>query len=112
MAPSLRRLAAALSLVLLPFGVLEEGVSAQSGDAEIIGTITNTAEASWDFGGRRVQATSNTVTFDVTIPPAQIRAFRPTLQGAGTEFPGAAVQRGRTVGAKRWEWIRKLVDLD
>lgn len=81
MAPSLRRLAAALSLVLLPFGVLEEGVSAQSGNAETIGTITNTAEASWDFGGRRVQATSNTVTFDVRIPPAQIRAFRPTLQG-------------------------------
>ena len=80
-APSLRRLAAALSLVLLPFGVLEEGAIAQTGNAETIGTITNTAEASWEFGGRTVRTTSNTVAFDVTIPPPQIRAFRPAPQG-------------------------------
>ena len=82
-APSLRRLAAALSLVLLPFGVLEGGASAQDDGSgvETIRTITNTAEASWTLSGRPAQTTSNTVTFDVTAPPPSIRTFRPSLSG-------------------------------
>ena len=57
-APSLmRRLAAALLLVLLPFGVSGGGAAAQSNqdDVEIIGTITNIAEASWMLRGKSAQ---------------------------------------------------------
>ncbi|MFU7528124.1 hypothetical protein [Qipengyuania sp. ASV99] len=78
-------MAAALSLVLLPFGVSEEGASAQApiqnDGAVTIGTIENTAQASWQVLGRPVQTTSNTVTFNVTLPPPEIRAFRPAPQG-------------------------------
>lgn len=73
-------MAAALALVLLPFGVSGEGVLAQS-DSEPSTTITNTAEASWTFSGRTQRTSSNTVSFDVSIPPPEIRAFRPTAQG-------------------------------
>jgi uncharacterized repeat protein (TIGR01451 family) len=80
---SLKRLAAGLSLVLLPFGVLEESAAAQSNttDAEVIGTVTNTAEASWQFEGRQRSTVSNTIQFDITLPPPAIRAFRSTPQG-------------------------------
>ena len=83
--PSLGRMAAALSLVLLPFGVSGEGVLAQAGGAETIGTIENTAEASYTFAGRPVETQSNTVTFDVTSPPPTIQTFRPTTSG-GVSF--------------------------
>ncbi len=80
--PSFKRVAAALSLVLLPFGVLEEGASAQNtGGSDTIRTIENTAEATWQLVGRPVQTTSNRVTIDVTTPPPSITAFRPTTQG-------------------------------
>ncbi|WP_108791222.1 DUF11 domain-containing protein [Erythrobacter sp. Alg231-14] len=83
--PSFRRVAAALSLVLLPFGVSGEGAIAQDnssdGASETIRTIENTAEASWLFVGRPAQTSSNTVTLDVTLPPPSITAFRPTTQG-------------------------------
>ncbi|KEO91141.1 hypothetical protein EH31_00320 [Erythrobacter longus] len=80
---SLKRLAAGLSAVLLPFGVLAEDAFAQTNtnDAEVIRTITNTAEASWQFEGRQRETVSNTVEFDVTLPPPAIRAFRSTPQG-------------------------------
>lgn len=83
-APSLvRRLAAALLVVLLPFGVSGEGAVAQSNntEAEIIGTITNIAEARWELLGRPAETSSNTVSFDVTLPPPEIRAFRISSQG-------------------------------
>ncbi len=79
--PSFRRVAAALSLVLLPLVVPGEGVIAQNSDVETISTISNTAEASWQFFGRPAQTTSNTVTIDVMLPPPSILAFRPTQQG-------------------------------
>ena len=80
----MRRLAAALLLVLLPFGVSGEGAFAQETEteAEIIGTVTNIAEASWLLRGRSAQTSSNEVTFDVTLPPPEIRAFRPAPQGS------------------------------
>ncbi len=84
MAPSLRRLAAALLLVLLPFGVLLEGASAQDSAAETLRTITNTAQASWTLGGREAQANSNTVTFDVVSTPPSILTFRHSVAGDTT----------------------------
>ncbi|WP_298465725.1 hypothetical protein [uncultured Erythrobacter sp.] len=79
------RLAAALCVVLLPFGVLGEGVRAQDTTPEetpeVIRTITNIAEANWRFGGREASITSNTVSIDVTLPPPEIRALRPAPQG-------------------------------
>ncbi len=83
--PSFRRVTAALSLVLLPFGVSGEGAIAQDtpdgGGSDVVRTIENTAEASWQFVGRSASTTSNTVTLDVTLPPPSITAFRPTTQG-------------------------------
>ena len=79
---SVKRLAAALGVVLLPFGVLAGSANAQTtDDAEVLRTITNTAEASWLFEGRERETVSNEVRFDVTLPPPEIRAFRPTPQG-------------------------------
>ena len=84
-APSLRRLAAALSLVLLPFGVSGEGASAQDASEpaaqETVRTITNIAEANWQFRGNPVATQSNPVTIEVTQPPPAIRALRPQPQG-------------------------------
>ena len=69
--PSLRRkAAAALCAVLLPLGVLQEGVHAQATDAGAsVRTVTNIAEASWDVQGTRQQIASNSVIFDVILPP-------------------------------------------
>ncbi|MEO0643441.1 MAG: isopeptide-forming domain-containing fimbrial protein, partial [Pseudomonadota bacterium] len=87
---SLRRLAAALALVLLPIAVLGGEVHAQdqgTGDPAttpsdaVIRTITNTAQAEWIVDGNPANTLSNTVTFDVTAPPPAIRAFRPTAEG-------------------------------
>ncbi len=82
-------MAAALSLVLLPLGVAGEGALAQNngsdgnGDnsAPVVATIENTAEATWEFGGRQISTTSNRVSFDVTLPPPEIRTFRPASTG-------------------------------
>jgi uncharacterized repeat protein (TIGR01451 family) len=72
-------------LVLLPFGVSGEGVLAQESPAPAAGqttrTITNIAEATWTFQGNTAASTSNPVTIDVTLPPPEIRAFRPRPQG-------------------------------
>ena len=78
--PSLRRLAAALALVLLPFVVPGEGTRAQDragGEtAEPIRTITNIAEANWRIRGVTAGTQSNEVTVEVTLSPPEIRAFR------------------------------------
>ncbi|MEL6226457.1 MAG: hypothetical protein AAFR01_05485, partial [Pseudomonadota bacterium] len=83
---SLRRQAAALLLVLLPFGVFGEEVSAQDtqpqeNTGEVIKTVTNVASAQWEFFGTAASTTSNEVTFDVTLPPPEITALRPALSG-------------------------------
>ncbi|WP_255573703.1 hypothetical protein [Erythrobacter sp. SCSIO 43205] len=78
----MKRLAAALGVVLLPFGVFAGSANAQNtDDAQVVGTITNTAEASWLFEGRERETVSNTIEFDVTLPPPEIRALRSTPQG-------------------------------
>ncbi|BDI60863.1 hypothetical protein [Qipengyuania nanhaisediminis] len=79
--PFLGRLAAALSLALLPLGVSGEGALAQDAAASADRTITNTAEARYEFAGRPVDVTSNTVTLDVAIAPPSIRTFRPSPSG-------------------------------
>lgn len=77
-------MAAALSLVLLPFGVFGEGVRAQdttpAESPEVIKTITNIAEANWRFLGREASIQSNPVSIDVSLPPPEIRALRPAPQ--------------------------------
>lgn len=73
--------------MLLPFGVSGEGAYAQTANTqtqgrEIVRTVTNTAEASWQANGGVEQTSSNTVTFDVTIPPPSIRSLRPSSRGS------------------------------
>lgn len=81
-------MAAALLAVLLPFVVLQEGASAQQNDGELVRSITNIAEASWEADGARRRISSNPVRFDVnrmpTTPPA-IRVFRRS-PGGGAEL--------------------------
>ncbi|KWV92732.1 hypothetical protein AUC45_00735 [Erythrobacter sp. YT30] len=71
--------------MLLPFAVLGEGALAQNNGsnqgADVIRTISNIAEASWEFGGTRFDIQSNEVTLDVTLPPPEIRTLRPTTDG-------------------------------
>jgi len=93
-------MAAALSLVLLPFVVPQEGVSAQQDDGALMRTITNIAEASWDADGSRRRISSNPVRFDVSItppPPPAIQLFR-RAPGGGSEMvyrpPSCAVGSG------------------
>jgi len=87
----LNRFLAALLLALLPFAVFGGEALAQvstqdnttGGESRpIIGSITNTASAQWNFNGRSVTAASNQVRFDVTLPPPEIRAFRGTALGS------------------------------
>ena len=87
-------LIAAFLFALLPLAVLGGEALAQSGTQDdttrdqsrpIIGTITNTAEARWNFKGRSVAGASNEVRFDVTLPAPEIRAFRSSAQGP-TQF--------------------------
>lgn len=87
-APSLRRVAAALLAALLPFGAPQEGAFAQAGDAAAVRTITNIAEAAWDADGSRRRIASNPVRFEVgslRLPPASIQLFR-RVPGASTEL--------------------------
>lgn len=72
------RLAAALSTVLLPFGVPGGVAHAQDTSAN---TITNTAEANWTFAGRDFDTTSNEVVIQVDPNPPEITAFRPSAGG-------------------------------
>lgn len=86
--PSLRRVAAALLAVLLPFGVPQEGVHAQTGGAASARTVTNIAEASWEADGSRQRVSSNPVRFDVSalpVTPPSIRVFRRS-PGSGSEL--------------------------
>ncbi|MDY7099270.1 MAG: hypothetical protein SXU28_14135, partial [Pseudomonadota bacterium] len=81
---------AALLLVLLPFGVLAGEARAQDDTTgeesrQTLRTITNTASAQWNFAGSAVSTTSNEVAFDVTLPPPEIRSFRPSA-GGGSEL--------------------------
>ncbi len=73
-----RRWAVALILVLLPFVVLGEGARAQSAPTT---TITNIAEATWQFDGNSASTSSNEVTIEVSEIPPEIRAFRPSPAG-------------------------------
>ena len=88
---SLNRLMAAIAIALLPLVLFGGKASAQSGTQDdttgtqsrpVIGTITNTASAQWNFEGRDVTAVSNEVTFDVALPPPDIRPYRPSAGGS------------------------------
>jgi len=99
--------AAALFAVLLPFVVLQGGVAAQTTDGELVRTITNIAEASWDADGSRRRISSNPVRFDVSNTPPQpptIRVFRRS-PGGGAELvyrePSCSVNPGPVQGADR-----------
>jgi uncharacterized repeat protein (TIGR01451 family) len=102
----LRRVAAALVAVLLPFGVPQGGASAQTNDGAVVRTITNIAEATWEADGSSRRIESNPVRFDVSLAPSAppaIRVFR-RAPGTGSELVyrspvcGAA---GDTVQASR-----------
>ncbi|MEO0461529.1 MAG: hypothetical protein AAF127_00230 [Pseudomonadota bacterium] len=72
--------------MLLPLGVLGGEALAQDDTTEqeaqqTLRTVENTATAQWNFAGRAASTTSNTVTFDVTLPPPEIRALRPASTG-------------------------------
>lgn len=101
--PSLRRAAAVLLAVLLPLGVPQEGVHAQTGDGPPVRTVTNIAEAVWDADGTRVRVSSNPVRFDVAALPAAtqappaIRVFR-RVNGSGAELVYRPPRCGVTSG--------------
>lgn len=82
-------MAAALIAVLLPLGVPQERAAAQGNNSvPAVRTITNIAEASWEFDGERRRTQSNPVRFDVSLDPPRppvIRVFRPT-PGDGIEI--------------------------
>lgn len=71
---SLRHLAAALLLALLPFVVFAGSARAQ--------TIENTAEAQWNHAGADFSARSNTVSITVSPVPPQITTYL-TTPGTG-----------------------------
>lgn len=85
--PFLRRVAAALLAVLLPFVVSQEGVNAQTGgdDGAVLRSVTNIAEAVWEAGGTTGRIASNPVSFDVGHLPPEIRVFR-QVGSTGTEL--------------------------
>ena len=101
--PSLRRVAAILLAALLPLGVPQEGVHAQTGDGQTVRTVTNIAEATWEADGARKRVSSNPVRFDVAALPAAppappaIRVFR-RVKGAGAELVYRPPQCGLTSG--------------
>lgn len=75
--PFLRRVAAALLAVLLPFSVPQGGAAAQGVVASSgARTITNIAEASWEHAGERRRAQSNPVRFSVSVAPPPRSAIR------------------------------------
>ena len=86
----LGRFAAALAIALLLLAFPGREALAQD-DAQndttgeesrpVIATITNIASAQWNFQGRGASTTSNEVSFDITLPSPEIRAFRPASQG-------------------------------
>jgi hypothetical protein len=103
----LRRVAAALFAVLLPFVVPQEGVSAAQNNGALVRTITNIAEATWDAEGSRRRVSSNPVRFDVSAtppPPPAIRVFRRS-PGGGTELvyrpPSCSITPGPVQQASR-----------
>jgi len=86
----LGQLAAALAIALLLSAVFRGEARAQDGaqddttgeeSRQVIGTITNVANAQWNFQGRAASTASNEISFDVTLPPPEIRAFRQAAQG-------------------------------
>lgn len=108
--PSLRRLTAALVVALLPFGLPQGGVHAQSAGAATVRTVTNVAEASWDEDGARQRISSNIVRFDVAQQPIAaptIRVYRRAGGGgAGAELVYRAPQCG--AGAVSSQRVRAL----
>ncbi|MEO0908273.1 MAG: hypothetical protein AAFY07_12195, partial [Pseudomonadota bacterium] len=84
-------LVVAIVMALLPLVLFGGKAIAQSGTQDdttgtqsrpVIGTITNTASAQWNFEGRGVTAVSNEVSFDVTLPPPEILPYRPSAGGS------------------------------
>ena len=97
--PSWRRIAAALIAVLLSLGLFPEGVNAQISDAQVVRSITNIAEATWDDDGSRRRVVSNPVRFDVsaaTPNPPTILVFR-RAQGGGSELVYRPPSCGATI---------------
>ncbi len=95
-APSLRRLSAALLAAVLSATVPHEGAIAQNGDAASVRTVTNIAEASWSADGSTRRVSSNPVRFDVsTLPaaPPSLKVFR-RAPGSGAELIYRAPQCG------------------
>lgn len=94
----MRRVAAALFAVLLPFGVSLEGVHAQSSDSdEVLRTVTNIAEATWNLNTALQRVESNPVSFDVSPLPPTIQVYRRTT-GSGAEITYRAPQCGPATG--------------
>ena len=99
--PSLRRLAAALLLALLPLGLPQGGVHAQSGAPASQRTVTNIAEATWEVSGSRQRTASNPVRFEVNLGPVAapaIRVYRRTSAESGSELVYRAPQCGPATG--------------
>lgn len=93
-------MAAALLAALVPFGMPQEGVHAQTGDSASVRTVTNVAEATWEADGWRARVASNPVRFNVsTLPPAppSIRVFRRS-PGSGAELVYRPPQCGTVTG--------------
>ncbi|MBU7579345.1 MAG: DUF11 domain-containing protein [Porphyrobacter sp.] len=75
-------------LALVPFGLAQGGVHAQSTGNATVRTVTNIAEASWDEDGARQRISSNIVRFDVTAQAAPAPTIRVYRRVAGSA-PGA-----------------------
>jgi uncharacterized repeat protein (TIGR01451 family) len=86
---SLRHLAAALLLALLPFVVIAGSARAQ--------TIENTAQASWLYAGSPLSTSSNTVRVTVSPTPPQIKTYI-TSPGSGREVTFRSPICGGTQG--------------
>lgn len=98
--PSLRQMAAALAVALMPFGLPPGGVHAQSTDSAALRTVTNTAEASWNAGGTQRRITSNTVRFEVNLAspqPPSVRIYR-RVPGSGEELTFRTPRCGPAAG--------------
>ncbi len=89
--------------MLLLFAVLPEGANAQEQPINPVAgqtrTVINIAEANWVAEGRAARVASNAVSFDVTLPAAQIRALQAVRDGGiPLEFRGPSCQGGAVAG--------------
>jgi uncharacterized repeat protein (TIGR01451 family) len=95
----LRRLTAVLAVALLPFGLAQGGVHAQSAGDATVRTVTNIAEASWDEDGARQRISSNIVRFEVTTQPVAAPSIRVYRRVAGSGTGSEIVYRTPQCGA-------------